>query len=72
MELVRATVNDLPAQVGPGDGHMYLSGDLNPQILTDPLDGCREASHALVHDGVIDPTMRRGPRLSSLSLRAGR
>ncbi|MDQ0585564.1 hypothetical protein [Streptomyces rishiriensis] len=38
MELTRTTADDLPAQLGPEDGSMYLPGGLDPQVLTDLLD----------------------------------
>ncbi|MEV7360961.1 MULTISPECIES: SMI1/KNR4 family protein [unclassified Streptomyces] len=57
MELTQATVNDLLARLGPGDGHMYLPDDLDPQVLTDLLDGRYGAPRTLVLDGFTDPTV---------------
>ncbi|WNE98539.1 hypothetical protein PS467_26010 [Streptomyces luomodiensis] len=56
MELTQATVNDLLAQLGPGDGHMYLPSDVVPQALTDLLVGRYGAPRTLVLDGFTDPT----------------
>ncbi|MEV5936413.1 hypothetical protein AB0L56_27705 [Streptomyces sp. NPDC052079] len=39
MELTQATVTDLLARLGPQDGYLYLPSDLDPQDLTDLLDG---------------------------------
>ncbi|MFB7334047.1 hypothetical protein ACFC00_20740 [Streptomyces adustus] len=47
MELTQASVNDLLAELGPGDGFMYLPGDLDPQDLTDLLGGWYGASRTL-------------------------
>ncbi|MFE9644848.1 SMI1/KNR4 family protein [Streptomyces sp. NPDC006365] len=57
MELTQATVNDLLAQLGPGDGYMYLPSDLDPQDLTDLLDSRYGAPRTLVLDGFTDPTV---------------
>jgi len=57
MELMQATVNDLLAQLGPGDGYMYLPLNLNPQDLTDLLAGRYGAPRTLALDGFIDPTV---------------
>ncbi|MFE7595540.1 SMI1/KNR4 family protein [Streptomyces sp. NPDC057494] len=57
MELTQATVNDLLARLGPGDGYIYLPGDLNPQDLTDLLIGRYGAPRTLVLDGFTDPTV---------------
>ncbi|WP_330248020.1 MULTISPECIES: SMI1/KNR4 family protein [unclassified Streptomyces] len=57
MELTQATVNDLLAQLGPGDSYMYLASDLDPQHLTDLLDGRYGAPRTLVLDGFTDPTV---------------
>ncbi|HEX5566384.1 MAG TPA: hypothetical protein VFY14_05520 [Streptomyces sp.] len=57
MELTQATVNDLLDQLGPADGYMYLPGDLDPQELTDLLDGRYGAPRTLVLDGFTDPTV---------------
>ncbi|MFJ7179686.1 hypothetical protein ACIQXA_25570 [Streptomyces massasporeus] len=56
MELTQATVNDLLARLGPADDHLYLPGDLDPQALTDLLDGRYGAPRTLVLDGFTDPT----------------
>ena len=72
MELTQATVNDLLAQLGRGTGYMYLPGDLNPQALTDLLDGRYGAPRTLVLDGFTDPTVdESGARLSSSPSRTG-
>lgn len=57
MELTQATVNDLLAQLGSGEGHMYLPSDLDPQRLTDLLDSRYGAPRTLVLDGFTDPTV---------------
>ncbi|MEU9117753.1 SMI1/KNR4 family protein [Streptomyces sp. NPDC048483] len=57
MELTQATVNDLLAQLGPGDGYMYLPSDLAPQALTDLLASRYGAPRTLVLDGFTDPTV---------------
>lgn len=57
MELTQETVNDLPAQLGPADGCLYLPGDLDPQDLTDLLAGRYGAPRTLVLDGFTDPTV---------------
>ncbi|MGW3496014.1 hypothetical protein [Streptomyces sp. NPDC001020] len=57
MKLTQATVNDLLAQLDPGDGYMYLPSDLNPQDLTDLLVGSYGAPRTLVLDGFTDPTV---------------
>ncbi|MET9010211.1 hypothetical protein ABZX74_04595 [Streptomyces olivaceoviridis] len=31
-ELTQATVDDLPARLGPGDACAYLPGDLDPRL----------------------------------------
>ncbi|MFG3009579.1 SMI1/KNR4 family protein [Streptomyces cinerochromogenes] len=56
MELTQTTVNDLLARLGPGDGHMYLPSDLDPQALTDLLADRYGAPNTLVLDGFTDPT----------------
>ncbi|MFJ8091790.1 SMI1/KNR4 family protein [Streptomyces griseofuscus] len=56
MELTQATVNDLLDRLGPGAGHLYLPGDLDPQVLTDLLGGRYGAPRTLVLDGFTDPT----------------
>ncbi|WP_037861892.1 hypothetical protein [Streptomyces sp. NRRL S-340] len=56
MELTQTTVGDLLAGLGPGDGCMYLSGDLDPQALTDVLADRYGAPRTLVLDGFTDPT----------------
>ncbi|WP_326756824.1 hypothetical protein OH738_00435 [Streptomyces hirsutus] len=55
MELTQATVNDLLVQLGPGDSYPYLPSDLDPQELTDLLDGRYGAPRTLVLDGFTDP-----------------
>ncbi|WP_189314274.1 SMI1/KNR4 family protein [Streptomyces brasiliensis] len=57
MELTQATVNDLLAQLGPGDSYMYLSSELDPQALTDLLASRYGAPRTLVLDGFTDPTV---------------
>ncbi|EKX68226.1 hypothetical protein Sipo8835_43815 [Streptomyces ipomoeae] len=57
MELTHATVNDLLARLGPGNGYMYLPGDLDPQDLIDLLSGVHGAPRTLVLDGFTDPTV---------------
>ncbi|MER6996962.1 SMI1/KNR4 family protein [Streptomyces sp. NPDC000410] len=57
MELTHAIVNDLLAQLGAGDGHMYLPGDLDPQVLNDLPGGMYGAPRTLVLDGFTDPTV---------------
>ncbi|MFB7593797.1 hypothetical protein [Streptomyces sp. NPDC056160] len=56
MELTQATVDDLLARLGPGDGWTYLPGDLDPQALTDLLADRYGAPRTLVLDGFADPT----------------
>ncbi|MFG5722977.1 hypothetical protein [Streptomyces murinus] len=60
MELTQATVNDLLDRLGPVAGHLYLPGDLDPQTLTDLLDGKYGAPRTLVLDGFTDPTVDVG------------
>ncbi|MFJ5723148.1 SMI1/KNR4 family protein [Streptomyces sp. NPDC093149] len=57
MELTQATVTDLLARIGPGNGYMYLPGDLDPQELTDLLESRYGAPRTLVLDGFTDPTV---------------
>ncbi|MFE6847330.1 hypothetical protein [Streptomyces sp. NPDC057686] len=57
MELTQETVNDLLAHLGPGDGYMYLPGDLDPRDLTNLLGGRYGAPRTLVLDGFTDPTV---------------
>ncbi|MDV5145415.1 hypothetical protein R1T08_14640 [Streptomyces sp. SBC-4] len=57
MELTQATVNDLLAQLGPGDGYIYLPSDLNHQDLTNLLNSRYGAPRTLVLDGFTDPTV---------------
>ncbi|MFJ9576268.1 hypothetical protein ACIRQF_07785 [Streptomyces sp. NPDC101191] len=57
MELTQTAVNDLLAQLGQGDGYMYLSGDLSLQDLTDLLEGRYGAPRTLVLKGFTDPTV---------------
>ncbi|MGW3728078.1 hypothetical protein [Streptomyces sp. NPDC000851] len=72
MELTQATVNDLLAQLGPGDGYMYLPGDLDPQDLTDLLGSRYGAPRTLVLDGFTDRrSASPGARLSSSPSRTG-
>ncbi|WP_405392628.1 hypothetical protein OG596_35480 [Streptomyces sp. NBC_01102] len=57
MELTQGTVDDPLAQIGQGDGYIYVSGDLDPQQPTD-LPGARYgAPRALVLDSFTDPTV---------------
>ncbi|KOV76608.1 MULTISPECIES: SMI1/KNR4 family protein [unclassified Streptomyces] len=55
MELTQSTVNDLLDRLGPGDDHMYLPGDLDPQALADLLADRFGAPRTLVLDA--DPTV---------------
>lgn len=57
VELTQTTVNDLLARLGPGDGHLYLPGDLDAQALTDLLDSRYGTPRTLVLDGFTDPTV---------------
>ncbi|MGW6462213.1 hypothetical protein ACWF94_40865, partial [Streptomyces sp. NPDC055078] len=57
MYLTQATVNDLLAELGSGDGYMYLPSDLEPQDLTDLLGSRYGAPRTLVLDGFTDPTV---------------
>ncbi|MDX2564417.1 SMI1/KNR4 family protein [Streptomyces sp. TX20-6-3] len=57
MDLTQAAVNDLLAQLGPGDSYMYLPGDMDPQDLTDLLAGRYGVPRTLVLDGFTDPTV---------------
>ncbi|MBX9393603.1 hypothetical protein K4749_08360 [Streptomyces sp. TRM72054] len=57
MDFTQATVNDLLDQLGPGDGYMYLPGDLDPHDLTDLLGSRYGAPRTLVLDGFTDPTV---------------
>lgn len=57
MELSQATVNDLLARLGPGDGYMYLPSDLDPQVLTDLLGARYGVPRTLVLDAFTDPTV---------------
>ncbi|MHB9861532.1 hypothetical protein [Streptomyces sp. YIM S03343] len=57
MELTQATVSDLLDQLGPEDGCMYLSGELNLQDLIDRLSDRYGAPRTLVLDGFTDPTL---------------
>jgi hypothetical protein len=57
MELSQATVNDLLAQLGPGDSYMYLPSDLQVRDLVDLLAGRYGAPRTLVLDGFTDPTV---------------
>ena len=56
MELTQAIVNDLLDRLGPGDGHMYLPDDVDPQGLTGLLSDRYGAARTLVLDGFTDPT----------------
>ncbi|MFF4537244.1 hypothetical protein [Streptomyces aureus] len=56
MELTQAIVNDLLDRLGPGDGHMYLPDDVDPQGLTGLLSNRYGAARTLVLDGFTDPT----------------
>ncbi|WP_031026005.1 SMI1/KNR4 family protein [Streptomyces sp. NRRL WC-3725] len=55
MELTQSTVNDLLDRLGPGDDHMYLPGDLDPEALADLLADRYGAPRTLVLDA--DPTV---------------
>lgn len=57
MELTQAEVDDLLAQLGPGNAYMYLPRDLDPQVLTDLLADRYGAPRTLVLDGFTDPTV---------------
>ncbi|WP_436948773.1 hypothetical protein [Streptomyces sp. SudanB52_2052] len=57
MELTQATVHDLLAGIGPGNGYTYLPGDPDPQELTDLLGDRYGAPRTLVLDGFTDPTV---------------
>ncbi|MEU0603017.1 hypothetical protein ABZ484_33055 [Streptomyces sp. NPDC006393] len=57
MELTQATVGDLLAELGPGDGYMYLPGGLDPRRLTDLIAGRYGVPRTLVLDGFTDPTV---------------
>ncbi|MBC2905501.1 SMI1/KNR4 family protein [Streptomyces cupreus] len=57
MEITHATVNDLLARLGPGDGYLYLPIDLDPQELIDLMSGVYGAPRTLVLDGFTDPTV---------------
>ncbi|MFF8267790.1 hypothetical protein ACF059_10370 [Streptomyces sp. NPDC016562] len=57
MELTHEAVNDLLARLGPGDGYLYLPGDLDLQELTDLLAGRYGVPRTLVLDGFTDPTV---------------
>ncbi|MFM9632132.1 MULTISPECIES: SMI1/KNR4 family protein [Streptomyces] len=57
MELTQATVTDLLARLGPGDGYMYLSSALDPEGLSVRLDSRYGAARTLVLDGFTDPTV---------------
>ncbi|MGV9350287.1 hypothetical protein ACWDSD_37155 [Streptomyces spiralis] len=57
MELTQMTVDDLLAELGPGDGYMYLSKDLNPHDLTDLIADRYGVPRTLVLDGFTDPTV---------------
>ncbi|POX60176.1 hypothetical protein C3492_28980 [Streptomyces sp. Ru62] len=57
MELTQAAVDDLLAQLGPGNAYMYLPSDLVPQVLTDLLADRYGAPRTLVLDGFTDPTV---------------
>lgn len=57
MELTQETVNDLLDQLGPRNGYMYLSGDVDPQELTGLLADRYGHPRTLVLDGFTDPTV---------------
>ncbi|MFF3417519.1 hypothetical protein ACFYW9_22860 [Streptomyces sp. NPDC002698] len=57
MELTQETVNDLLDRLGPRNGYMYLSGDVDPQELTDLLSDRYGVPRTLVLDGFTDPTV---------------
>lgn len=57
MELTQATVTDLLARLGPGDGYVYLSSTLDPEGLSVRLDSRYGAARTLVLDGFTDPTV---------------
>ncbi|MCX4985078.1 hypothetical protein [Streptomyces sp. NBC_00572] len=56
MELTQMTINDLLDRIGPGDGYVYLPGDVPPRELANLLDGRYGAPRTLVLDGFTDPT----------------
>ncbi|MFE9023752.1 hypothetical protein ACFYNL_34995 [Streptomyces sp. NPDC007808] len=53
----QSSVDDLLTRLGPGSGCTYLSADLDPQDLTELLEGRYGAPRTLVLDGVTDPTV---------------
>ncbi|MEU5770079.1 hypothetical protein ABZ782_29635 [Streptomyces asoensis] len=55
MELTHATVHDLLALLGPGEGAVQLPDDLDPQATTDLLADWYGAPSTLVLDGRTDP-----------------
>ncbi|UFR06214.1 SMI1/KNR4 family protein [Streptomyces sp. Go40/10] len=57
MEFTQATVSDLLARLGPGGDHLYLSGDLDPEALSDLLADRYGAPSTLVLDGSTDPAV---------------
>ncbi|MFS4095303.1 hypothetical protein [Streptomyces sp. AF1A] len=57
MELTQAALSELLALLGPGDGYMYLPGDLDPHALTDLLGGRYGARRTLVLHGFTDPAV---------------
>ncbi|WP_316743443.1 hypothetical protein [Streptomyces sp. MK7] len=57
MELTQAKVDDLLAELGPGDGYMYLPRELNRHDLTDLIADRYGAPRTLVLDGFTDPTV---------------
>ncbi|MFE2296843.1 hypothetical protein ACFXAW_01445 [Streptomyces sp. NPDC059445] len=57
MELTQETVNDLLDRLGPRNGYMYLSGDVDPQELTELLADRYGVPRTLVLDGFTDPTL---------------
>ncbi|MGW1956884.1 hypothetical protein ACWCPI_29730 [Streptomyces sp. NPDC001920] len=56
MELTQSTADALLARLGPESGCTYLPADLDPQDLTDLLEGRYGAPRTLVLDGFADPT----------------
>ncbi|HEY3480558.1 MAG TPA: hypothetical protein VGL02_16810, partial [Streptomyces sp.] len=72
MELTQAAVSELLARCGPGGGHVYLPGDLDPRRLTEMLGGRYGAARTLVLDGFADPTVDASKGAALLILFAGR
>ncbi|MFD6417943.1 hypothetical protein [Streptomyces sp. NPDC060194] len=66
MELTQMTVNGLLAELGSGDGYLYLPGDIDPQEFTDLLDTL------LLDGGVVDPAVDDSKGAALLHLFEGR